>query len=567
MKYFQKKGGEKMQDKQEELLRKKIKQIDIIPNTVNKKIEQAIQSLEIEERKCITMKWKKLVPLVASIALILFLGGNGIAYATGNPNIFSFLLSKFNISEEYEKEAKKIGITQNNNGVEMTITDIAIDQNLLIIGYKIKGEKIQNSPFFLEGEKTIKVEGKEKIKLNYYSSGERRNKQQIEQLSSGEYMVYEIYHLDNVEENKKLSLSIQLNAIQLYTPNQYNVVYGEKITGEWNFEIPVEIENKQEAKEYQPKDAKFYITNKEYIQINSIRVTKIGTLLNVTSNCDTIMSLQIINKAGESLLNKNTQEIMSGDNTILMKKIKEQEELNIQIYKYGTEQEVKNGKLALQQESPKQQEKITYKKEKIGNMTLQIPENWEVNKEQKDKLMFLLYEIYQNGSKEFDSYVSVEKKDNATNSSLEAIKEEVVLAKEIAYDIKENNYFYYDNLLKHYVIIDKKDYDKETANKFMITKQEIYDILKKNKENIVKGNVKIGREELQDILQPGFQVKEEEKIKIQGQDAYELTIKTNAGTEKVIIIKQTKQWYEVTYNIMSKEKEEIEKMIQNIKFE
>ena len=555
-----------MQDNQEELLKQRIKQMNIIPNAVNQKIDSTLQNLEKREKECMTMKWKKIIPLVASIALILFLGGNGIAYATGNPNIFSFLLSKFNISEEYEKEAKKVGITQNSNGIAITITDMAIDQNLLIIGYKIEGEKIENAPFFLEGDKTIKVEGKDEMQLKYYSSGERRNKQQIEKQTTGEYALYEIYSLENIEEDKLQSLSIQLNAIQLYKPNQYNVEYAERITGEWKFNIPIEKQNKNEVEEYQPKNTKFYISSKEYIQINSIRVTSIGTIANISSNSDTILSLQIIGQGGTIFLDKNTQEIMNGENTILMKRMGEEKELAVKIYKYGTEKELKSGDLILQSDSTASKAETTYKNEKIGAMALQIPTNWEINKEQKDKLVFLLYQTYQNGKKEFDSYVSITKKDNTANDSLEVIKENIILEQEITYDIKEKNYFYYDKLQNNYVIIDEKDYDKESGKKFMITKEEIYSILKGNKQTIERNGIKIGKEELQDILQPGFQIKTQEKTKIQGQDTYALTIKTNAGTEKVIIVKQENQWYEITYNTMSKQKAEIEKMIQNIKF-
>lgn len=564
MKFYPKKGGEKMQDNQDKILRERIKQIDTIPESVNQKIETTLQQLNRKGENTM-LKRKKFVPIAAAILITLFLGGNGIAYAMGKPNLFSYVLSKFNISEQYGEVAKEVGVTQKSNGVEITVTDLGIDKNMLIVGYRIKGDSLTQTPFFLEGVKTIKEENGKQMDINYHSTGERRNKQQIEKIATGEYQLYEIYPLTTVE--KKMDLTLTLSKIQFYTPNEYGVEYGKELSGNWNFSLPILLENEIEGVEYQPKNASFELSSTEKIQFNRIRVNQIGTLLDLTANTDQLLTMQIKNRSGEILLSKDAQEIGNGQNSIVMKRIQNEEDLLVEIYSYGTDKKLKEGTLVLTGEEKVEKEEDTEKQtQTLGSMKLTFPKNWEVNQEQENTLLLMIYQEYQNKQKEFDSYVKIQQIQNKENLSLSEIKKKEVTEEEIGYDIRAKNYFAYDPLRKKYAIIDEKDYPNEKENKFMMTKEEIHEIIEGKKESILKGSIRVTKQELEDILQPGFKVQEEEKMTISGKEAYGLTIRTDGGTQEVILIHSGNDYYKITYVLTSKEKVQIEKMIEQISF-
>lgn len=564
MRFYLKKGGEKMLDNQEKLLQERIKQMDTLPESVNQKIEITLQQLTRKGENAMK-KRRKLVPIAAAILIILFLGGNGIAYAMGKPNLFSFVLSKFSISEQYEEIAKEIGITQESNGVEITVTDLGIDNNMLIVGYRIKGNAVTKTPFFLEGEKTIKEKAGKEIDINYHSTGERRNKQQIEQITTGEYQLYEIYPLSTAEN--EMELTISLTKLQFYTSNEYGVEYGEEISGRWNFSIPILRESEASTIEYQPKNASFTLSSTEKIEFNRISVNQIATMIDLTAHTDTLLTMQIKNRSGDVLLTKDAQEIMNGQNHIVMKRIQDDSDLFVEFYVYGTDKKRKEGTLVLTgNEIVKPNDVSEQQVETLGSMKLTFPKKWEVNKEQENTLLLMIYQEYQNKQKVFDSYVKVEQIENNENLSLAEIKKKEIISEEIAYDVRENNYFVYDTLQKKYAIIDEKDYPNEKGNKFMITKQEISEILQGKVESVLKGSLRVTKQELEDILQPGFKVQEEEKLTLSGKEAYGLNIRTDGGTQEVILIKEGKRYYKITYSLVSKEKKQIEQMIKNIVF-
>ncbi len=564
MKSYLRKGGEKMQDNRDELLRERIKEMNTLPDSVNQKIEDTLGQLSRKGEFAMKRR-KKWVPIAAAVLITLFLGGNGIAYAMGQPNLFSFVLSKFNISSEYEEVAKEVGVTQVSGGVEITVTDLGVDHNLLIIGYQIKGNSITQSPFFLTGRKTITDEKGKEIDINYHSTGKKRGKQQIEKIAENEFRLYEIYPLMATGKNSQLTLSLE--KVQFYTPNEYGVEYGEEISGKWNFSIPVSLENTVEGVEYQPKEATFELSPKEKIVFNRIRVNQIGTILDMTAHTDRILTMQIKNRSGEILLAKDAQEIVNGQNSIMMKRISDDSNLLVEIYVYDTDQKLKEGTLVLAGNEKREKEQTTQKQTAtLGSMKLTFPKKWEVNKEQENTLLLVIYQEYQNKQKEFDSYVKIQKVQNKEKLSLSEIKTKEILAEEIAYDIRSENYFAYDSLRKQYSIIDEKDFPKEKGNKFMMTKEEIYEILEGKKEAILKGNIKVTKQELEDILEPGFEVQGEENMTISGRDAYRLTIRTDGGTQEVVLIGSGNYYYKITYLPTSKEKVQIEKMIEQISF-
>lgn len=53
-------------------------------------------------------KLNKVLSLAASFVIVVFLVGNGIAYAKGEDNIYSWILNKIGMQKEYEEKSKEI---------------------------------------------------------------------------------------------------------------------------------------------------------------------------------------------------------------------------------------------------------------------------------------------------------------------------------------------------------------------------------------------------------------------------------------------------------------------------
>ncbi len=105
----------------------------------------------MEEENKSKYKLSRVLSLVALFVLIVFLIGNGISYAMGGTNIYSWILEKIGTSKEYEEneeheeyEESKTDINQvvEKNGVKVTLRDIAYDTNFLIMGYMFETEDL-----------------------------------------------------------------------------------------------------------------------------------------------------------------------------------------------------------------------------------------------------------------------------------------------------------------------------------------------------------------------------------------------------------------------------------------
>lgn len=123
-----------------------------LPKEVKEKIQKTYEELEKSEmnkkdiEKRSKFKLSKILSIAASFVLVVFLAGNGIAFAKGEDNIYSWILEKIGIQKEYEEIKTEVDETVESNGFKITVLDIGYDENMFIVGYKIEdiNGKIKN---------------------------------------------------------------------------------------------------------------------------------------------------------------------------------------------------------------------------------------------------------------------------------------------------------------------------------------------------------------------------------------------------------------------------------------
>lgn len=136
----------------DEILNKNIKELKEVPLSVEDKIQKAYQKLDESEGKVMkfnfnnVMKFNygKMVGIAASFATAIFLIGNGIAYAMGNDNIYTWILERIGIQEAYEEIAENVNLTQESDEVKITLDKVGYDEKLLVISYKIQSDGLYN---------------------------------------------------------------------------------------------------------------------------------------------------------------------------------------------------------------------------------------------------------------------------------------------------------------------------------------------------------------------------------------------------------------------------------------
>ena len=125
----------------ENKLSREIKNFNKVPDSVDKKIQNAFKEIDSRKTKKVktTFRWNKLVSMAASITTLAFLAGNGVAYAVGAPNIYSWVLNKVGIQKEYEEVKQEVNQTVESNGVKITLLDCGYDTDWFMAGYKVEG--------------------------------------------------------------------------------------------------------------------------------------------------------------------------------------------------------------------------------------------------------------------------------------------------------------------------------------------------------------------------------------------------------------------------------------------
>lgn len=551
------------ENNQENDLKTKIKEFNFLPYKVDLKIEKTLEKLPSHSKKD-NPQMKKIVSIVASILLLFFVCGNVFTYATEKTDLVSYLFDKFNIREEFQKQAVQIGSVQESNGIKVSVKEIALNDDLLIIHYFIQSDKPLRSSFFLSGEKTLHYATDKQISLPSTSLGERRNKQQITVISDTEYDLYEVYPIDELPKDNSLELTLFLKSLQLFEESPDTIFIKEEIAGKWNFTIPLDYQNSTASQTFSFTNQTIALGENGNLELHEIRISSLATVFNtyLEDKKGQAVSLEITDNKNTVLLAKNTQQLNNGWNLLLGKKIDSPEEVTITVYEYGTQKVIGKKKISLEKETlPSNQSKA--KTISFQDITLTLPEQWEVYEDPQHNLFISVYPKQTSSRKQLDSMIAIRTTKNSSSNTLEELKEDLKIQKQIGVNLQEQNYFAYHSDLNKYTLMDKKDYEKANS-KFTLSKQEIRQIIQG--ETIQKAGKTITKSEISDVLvADGMTLKKEEQTKIGGKQAYKLSFQSDGPSQIVCVFLHNQSIYEISYDSNSKQFHEIESMIQNMK--
>lgn len=280
-----------MDNKEFENKLEQIKTFKEVPISVDEKIQKAFEKIEENEKLEKELKkqrskfnFSRVLSLAASFVMAIFLAGNGVAYAKGEPNIYSWVLEKIGIQKEYEEIKTDINQVAEVDEVKITLMDTGYDGNFFITGYKIEKEnlcdEIYNMGYYqidenAENKETLKKNALEKmLSLEYqlklydnintiyignYIDEERNltNEEEIDidlikykvvkVISNNEIIIYYIYDISkyNLEDNISVEVFIPEVQVEIYIEADPPV-----FEGEWRFNIENLQKSSIEFKKY-----------------------------------------------------------------------------------------------------------------------------------------------------------------------------------------------------------------------------------------------------------------------------------------------------------------------------
>ena len=234
-----------MDNKEFEKQLEKIKELKEVPLSVDEKIQKAFEKIEENEKQEKEIRkqnrkfnFSRVLSLAASFIVVIFLAGNGVAYAKGEPNIYSWILEKIGIAKNYEEIKININKTVENNGVKITLLDAGYDKNYLVVGYKIQSEE----GLFEDIEQDIKGI---RIWEHYMLQDEdgtiiggldyRITPYIVNKISEKEYILYSFKNISDLDiKGKELNLSVTIYTIE-GTDSSGEWIEDAEIKGKWEF--------------------------------------------------------------------------------------------------------------------------------------------------------------------------------------------------------------------------------------------------------------------------------------------------------------------------------------------
>ncbi len=379
-------------NKFESKLEQEIKTFNKVPDSVDEKIQKAFKVIDSKKTKK-PFLWNKFVSLAASSVTILFLAGNGVAYAVGAPNIYSWVLNKTGIQREYEEVKQEINQTVDYNGTEVTLLDIAYDDNFIIMGYKFKfKEPISREDWDITDKEvenycnlTYQIRAIDGNNTTYLGTWNPDSEESIyEEFMDNKYYIFSkksaedeiiLYSATDISKYKfsdKMDFEIIVGGLGIYYDGggfDFSELYKDIENARWTFNING-LQKINNIKVYEPKNIKVEfdeidkynhkIISKDdinnigeedqshivldgeqvEIEIDKIRVSKICSIIHTKINFDwdTVDSvpqhwyvMDIVDENGNIVLDK---EVIYDNENYLLPKLNENEKYTIRIYKY-----------------------------------------------------------------------------------------------------------------------------------------------------------------------------------------------------------------------------------------
>lgn len=157
-----------MDNKEFEKKLEQIKAFKEVPVSVDEKIQKAYEKIEENEKiekevrkqrsKC---NFSRVLGVAASVVMCIFLAGNGVAYAKGEPNIYSWILEKIDIKKEYKENGEYTldysKRDENNNIIWNYNTDSTLEAQYDLVGTL----EITNDRIYINENGTIVALNKE----------------------------------------------------------------------------------------------------------------------------------------------------------------------------------------------------------------------------------------------------------------------------------------------------------------------------------------------------------------------------------------------------------------------
>ncbi len=231
-----------------------IKTLNNVPVSIDDKIQKAYKQIDENEKgrnmeKQSKFKLNKVLSLAASFVIVVFLAGNGIAYAKGEDNIYSWILNKIGMQKEYEEKSQEIKINAISNETNIEVESAMINEEIVMVCYKINTNVPLKGKIYLFGNKYLNINNK-KYDVEYKNIDiERENSTLSEKINENEYKVYEIYKLEDNEIAESVNLEVNISLIadeeKVYS-STFGVDkdieverFGNEIEGEWNFKFDI----------------------------------------------------------------------------------------------------------------------------------------------------------------------------------------------------------------------------------------------------------------------------------------------------------------------------------------
>ena len=326
-----------MDNKEFEKRLEQIKMFKEVPISVDEKIQKAFERIEENEKIEKEVKkqrskfnFSRVLSLAASFVMAIFLAGNGVAYAKGEPNIYSWVLEKIGIQKEYEEIRNEINQTVESDGIEIKLIDLGYDANSLILGFEIKDNGGKFAFLNSVSEEFLKENGfdnKDEYKKTMYRSilfneyyeiftvnnetkvlgatreitdGEATTKFSdmidqsfeveniIEQISEKSYVLYKVIDISNDVETHEQITGINIYIDGIHSNQKFdNGVETIDSNGDWYFQIKnlTNVEN-----EYTQHLIMFEEQIDEVLKINAIEIknSKVFDIMRFDCNITTI---------------------------------------------------------------------------------------------------------------------------------------------------------------------------------------------------------------------------------------------------------------------------------------
>ena len=546
---------------------------DELNKRVLEKLEKKISAYEFKKQENTNEKQsKKIVKMpflkVASFTIILgLLAGNVYTYATYNENMFSYILNKIGIFENYEKNSKEVNITGENQvkneNCQLTLVSYGADKDMLVFKYRLELEN--PIEFHKEVIDNVKIKNDDGVYgITEFLSAQRNV---YEKISETEYEFYNFYKIDSskIDQNSKIILDVNI-----YKKLEEDIA---DILGTWNFEIDFEkndLANEYKEYAFENKTAIFknietnkdemFNKNSDYsVKVLEMKQSDIGSKLVIYLNdYGTEPSLsyyvEILDENGNVILDDNLEFLIGGMPTeIIFQKVDLDSKLVVNVYEKVEDKALRKATIKLDLENDLTEKRnVDESKEKYKweNIEISYPANSEISEETYetgDNTRKVLFAVLNNsvGNEEFvNCYINISKYKNIYNRSL----------KELSDDLKNLEY------LGGYGI--RTDYSIYKDDGDFIENVSYEDMMKfaKNKK-LVKNGQEVT---IDDINIHDVKYYDEKNIKIDGVDGFKWTEEYGGVKDKYVFILDN-YIYEIDCSNDFSNKELIKEFIESIK--